>query len=431
MPARRPRIAWLPWSAASFARARAEGKPVLLSIAPTWCRNAPEMDRTSYADPAVVALVNARFVPIRVDADRRPDISERYSLGGWPTTAFLTPEGDVLGGGTYVERQRLRRRAAPGGRRVLPRAREPARAARAPVPQPPSLRTTSPPLDELIERSTPRPSTRSTAASATRRSFRTSRRCGWRSRCIATRDRDAHRDIAIKTLDAMGWGPLYDEQDGGFFRYAGDADWGEPNGRSCSTSTPRCSALRRRLRDAPARALRRAGGRRAALRADLAGRSGRRRMGGIAARRPGLLRGCGCRSQRRSAHRAAGRSHAVHRLERAMASAALQAGRVMDDRRCPSSRSRRSNACCCLLPARRRRRALLRRRAAGARPARRSDRDGRRAARRLRGHRQHRLRDDGGRARAPRRRTMWDERGGGFFDRAADAAATSGCSASR
>jgi uncharacterized protein YyaL (SSP411 family) len=49
------------------------------------------MDRTTYADPAVAGIVNDRFVPIRVDADRRPDISERYSLGGWPTTAFLMP----------------------------------------------------------------------------------------------------------------------------------------------------------------------------------------------------------------------------------------------------------------------------------------------------------------------------------------------------
>ena len=102
-----PAIAWLPWSAASFARARTERKPVLLSIAPTWCRNSVEMDRSSFADPDVVARVGLRYVAIRVDADRRPDISERYSLGGWPTTAFLTPDGGVLGGGTYVDHHRL------------------------------------------------------------------------------------------------------------------------------------------------------------------------------------------------------------------------------------------------------------------------------------------------------------------------------------
>ena len=100
-------VRWLPWSSEAFARARAEDRPVLLSIAASWCESCLDMDRTTYADPAVAALVNDRFVPIRVDADRRPDISDRYSLGGWPTTAFLTAEGEVIGGGTYVTVDRM------------------------------------------------------------------------------------------------------------------------------------------------------------------------------------------------------------------------------------------------------------------------------------------------------------------------------------
>ena len=93
-------IAWLPWRAESFARARAEGRPVLLFLAPSWCGHSAEMDSATFADTEVAALVTAHFVAIRVDPDRRPDIAERYSLGGWPKTAFLTPDGDVLGGGT-------------------------------------------------------------------------------------------------------------------------------------------------------------------------------------------------------------------------------------------------------------------------------------------------------------------------------------------
>ncbi len=75
---------------------------MLLSIAAPWCESCLDMDRTTYADPGVAGLVNDRFVPIRVNPDRRPDISDRYSLGGWPTTAFLTAEGEVIGGGTFV-----------------------------------------------------------------------------------------------------------------------------------------------------------------------------------------------------------------------------------------------------------------------------------------------------------------------------------------
>ena len=61
------------------------------------------MDRTTYAHPDVVALVEGRFVPVRVDGDRRPDLNDRYNLGGWPTTVFLTSAGDVLSGGTYFD----------------------------------------------------------------------------------------------------------------------------------------------------------------------------------------------------------------------------------------------------------------------------------------------------------------------------------------
>ena len=111
-------VAWQPWGGAAFARARDEQKPVLLSIAATWCSSCHEMDRTSYADPDIVALINERFVPVRVDADDRPDISERYGLGGWPTTAFLTPGGEILAGGTFVPPDRMRGRARPGCRRL-------------------------------------------------------------------------------------------------------------------------------------------------------------------------------------------------------------------------------------------------------------------------------------------------------------------------
>jgi uncharacterized protein len=100
-------IDWLPWSAEAFARAAREGKPVLLAITAAWCRACHEMDRTTYADPAVAALVRDRFVPVRVDTDRRPDINERYNLGGWPTTAFLTADGDILTGGTFIPVERM------------------------------------------------------------------------------------------------------------------------------------------------------------------------------------------------------------------------------------------------------------------------------------------------------------------------------------
>jgi uncharacterized protein YyaL (SSP411 family) len=61
------------------------------------------MEREADVDPVVAVTVAASFVPVRVDCDRRPDIAERYNLGGWPTNAFLTPRGDLITGGTYFD----------------------------------------------------------------------------------------------------------------------------------------------------------------------------------------------------------------------------------------------------------------------------------------------------------------------------------------
>src|SRR5437879_2415240 len=66
------------------------------------------MDETSYSAPVVIRLINERYVPIRVDNDERPDVNRRYNMGGWPTTAFLTPDGEIVHGGTYVPPDAMR-----------------------------------------------------------------------------------------------------------------------------------------------------------------------------------------------------------------------------------------------------------------------------------------------------------------------------------
>ncbi len=60
------------------------------------------MDETTYSHPGIIDLINREYVPIRVDNDVRPDINQRYNMGGWPSTAFLTPAGDILTGATYL-----------------------------------------------------------------------------------------------------------------------------------------------------------------------------------------------------------------------------------------------------------------------------------------------------------------------------------------
>jgi uncharacterized protein YyaL (SSP411 family) len=106
-PNRAHEVRWRPWSADAFEEARAADKPVLLSISAVWCHWCHVMDETSYSDQRVIDLVNHQYVPIRVDNDVRPDVNQRYNMGGWPTTAFLTPQGDILTGATYLTPQQM------------------------------------------------------------------------------------------------------------------------------------------------------------------------------------------------------------------------------------------------------------------------------------------------------------------------------------
>jgi len=107
-PNRAAEIGWRPWSEKAFQEAQVADKPVLLAISAVWCHWCHVMDETSYSDPEVIRLINERYVPIRVDNDERPDVNRRYNMGGWPTTAFLTPDGEIVHGGTYMPPDAMR-----------------------------------------------------------------------------------------------------------------------------------------------------------------------------------------------------------------------------------------------------------------------------------------------------------------------------------
>jgi uncharacterized protein YyaL (SSP411 family) len=102
-------IRWHEWGEEAFATAKRENKPMLLDIGAVWCHWCHVMDRESYDDPEVAQIVNEQFVAVKVDRDERPDIDSRYQAavsaisgqGGWPLTAFLTPDGVPFYGGTY------------------------------------------------------------------------------------------------------------------------------------------------------------------------------------------------------------------------------------------------------------------------------------------------------------------------------------------
>src|SRR4029077_14488691 len=120
-------------------KARAEGKPILLDVGAVRCRDRHVIDRERYENSEIAALINENYVPVKVDRDERPDVDSRYQSaisaisgqGGWPLTAFLTPDGKPFFGGTYFPPEDAMGR--PGFRRILLGVAEAFRARRAEV----------------------------------------------------------------------------------------------------------------------------------------------------------------------------------------------------------------------------------------------------------------------------------------------------------
>lgn len=102
-------VRWETWSPETFERARIEDKPVLLSISAVWCHWCHVMDHTTYGNAAVAQKIHDLYIPVRVDNDVRPDVNARYNMGGWPTTAFLTPDGMTITGATYMPPEQMLR----------------------------------------------------------------------------------------------------------------------------------------------------------------------------------------------------------------------------------------------------------------------------------------------------------------------------------
>jgi uncharacterized protein YyaL (SSP411 family) len=227
---------WLEWSADAFARAHTEAKPVLLSITASWCHGCSVMDRVAYADPAIVDIVNSQFVPVRIDADRRPDVNDRYNLDGWPTTALLTPSAEMLTGTTYLPADGLRamllevseayrtRRDDLDRRAAGMAAARRSRTTASPGRVEPDLGAPQWIASRVADECDPLHGGFGTGGkflhvAALRVALDESSRTGER----------AVRDAVAQTLDAMVDGQIRDAIEGGFFRYAGGRDWTRPH----------------------------------------------------------------------------------------------------------------------------------------------------------------------------------------------------------
>ena len=236
-------VDWFAWGDDAFAKARAEDRPILLSIGYAACHWCHVMAHESFEDPAVAAVMNEHFVNVKVDREERPDVDSLYmdavvaltGSGGWPMTVFLTPEGEPFLGGTYFPPEP--RHGLPSLRQVLVSVSQAYRDRRGDVVRQAQALTDSVRASARIEASR-EPLTESLLHEAVRglRSDFDDRWGGWgqapkfpQASTIEFLLRRGELEPAAKTLDGMTLGGMYDLLGGGFHRYSVDAQWLVPH----------------------------------------------------------------------------------------------------------------------------------------------------------------------------------------------------------
>ncbi len=243
-------VAWLPWGAEAFERARREDKPIFLSIGYAACHWCHVMAHESFEDADTAALLNENFIPVKVDREERPDVDSLYmdavvsmtGRGGWPTSIFLTPDGKPFFAGTYFPPEP--RHGLPAFREVLLQVARAWRENRAQL-----LDSAARVAEQLAAASAALPpgaelqsETLGAAAEGLWRTFDAANG-GWGTepkfpaalaiefllrRSVRSQDLLA-RDLAVQALEAMAAGGIHDQLGGGFHRYAVDAAWTIPH----------------------------------------------------------------------------------------------------------------------------------------------------------------------------------------------------------
>jgi uncharacterized protein len=236
-------VDWYAWREEAFARARADDKPILLSVGYSACHWCHVMEHESFEDDATARLMNEHFVCVKVDREERPDVDAVYmeavvaltGHGGWPMTVFLTPEGEPYYGGTYYPPEP--RHGLPSFRQVLMALAEVWRDRRDTVTAQAAEITR-----ELRRAARVQPSREpltsailSAAASGLRAQFDPE----WGgfggapkfppASVIEFLLRRGETEMTERTLDSMALGGMYDVVGGGFHRYSVDRRWLVPH----------------------------------------------------------------------------------------------------------------------------------------------------------------------------------------------------------
>ena len=243
-------IDWHEWGDEAFEKASAEGKPILLDIGAVWCHWCHVIDRESYENPALAAIIRQFYIAVKVDRDERPDVDARYQAaisaisgqGGWPLTAFLTPDGKPFFGGTYFPPEDAMGR--PGFRRILLSIAEAFRTRRADVD------TSAKALADAVANAEAFRGAKGPLEAGVVDSMVNSiaKQFDDRNGGFGTSPKFPHAaavdllleryhstkanhllDVAETTLEKMALGGVYDQIGGGFHRYSVDERWCVPH----------------------------------------------------------------------------------------------------------------------------------------------------------------------------------------------------------
>jgi uncharacterized protein len=236
-------VDWRPWGPEALAEARERDVPLLVSIGYSACHWCHVMERESFEDPEVAALMNQRFVCVKVDREERPDVDAIYmdavqamtGHGGWPLNAFVTPEQVPFYAGTYFPPQP--RHGMPSWRQILEAVsdawqsrRDEIRAGAGPIVERLAGAATLAPSTDPID-----PRSLEAAVAVLAQSY-DDRHGGFGgapkfppASVIEFLLARGERRMSIATLEAMAAGGIYDQVAGGFARYAVDAQWTVPH----------------------------------------------------------------------------------------------------------------------------------------------------------------------------------------------------------
>jgi uncharacterized protein len=237
LPNKAGQVQWRAWGQETLDEARTKDRLILLSLSAVWCHWCHVMDETTYSNEEVIAYINEHFIPVRVDADMRPDIDSLYNQGGWPSTAILTPQGEVISGGTYLPPEemlaRLQRALTrySGDRKSIASGIKDMKAMKEQRDLESTTISKQPGKSDLenIVQLVKGSFDEKNGGFGTGQKFPAPETVDFLLSMYAkNRDPEIRKIITI-TLDRMGKGELFDDREGGFFRYSTKPDWSVPH----------------------------------------------------------------------------------------------------------------------------------------------------------------------------------------------------------